>query len=60
LSERDAFSKITYAKELLADLTLEEKSMDDYPAYLQEPENLGLKDYTNIMQARRDRITSAD
>ncbi len=45
----------TYASELLADLILGNKSLDDLPTYLEELEKLGLQEYIDIMQARRDR-----
>ncbi len=46
----------TYASELLADLILGNKSLDNLPGYLEEMEELGLKEYIDIMQARRDRL----
>lgn len=46
----------TYASELLTDLILGNKSLDDLPEYQQELENLGLTEYMNVIQARRDRV----
>lgn len=45
----------TYATELLTDLILGRKSLDDMSTYLEDMNKLGLQDYLNIMQARRDR-----
>ena len=45
----------TYAEELLVDLILGRRSLDDMETYLGELEKLGLQDYINIKQARRDR-----
>lgn len=49
----------TYMKELLTDLVLGNRSINDLPAYLEELESLGLTDYLEIMQARRDRYVAA-
>lgn len=49
----------TYMKELLTDLVLGNRSIDDLPACLEELESLGLTDYLEIMQARRDRFVTA-
>lgn len=49
----------TYTKELLTDLILGNRSLDDLPEYIAELESLGLKDYMNIAQARRDRFVAA-
>ena len=49
----------TYMKELLTDLVLGHRSINDLPAYLEELESLGLTDYLEIMQARRDRYVAA-
>ena len=46
----------TYCQELITDLVLGRKSLDDMPTYLEELEELGLQDYIDIMQARRDRV----
>lgn len=46
----------TYAQELLADLILGNKSLDDMPKYLEEMDNLGMQDYIDVIQARRDRV----
>jgi len=46
----------TYATELLTDLILGNKSVDDLPEYIAELDELGLKKYVEIMQARRDRV----
>jgi len=45
----------TYAQELLTGLILGEKSLDDMPTYLKEMEDLGLKEYVAVWQARYDR-----
>jgi len=45
----------TYAQELLTDLILGEKSLDDLPDYLEEMEELGLSKFVDVVQARRDR-----
>lgn len=50
----------TYAQELLADLITGNKSLDDLPEYQKELENLGLKEYIEVMQARRDRVVNAE
>lgn len=49
----------TYMKELLTDLILGNRSIDDLPAYIEEMESLGLTDYLDIVQARRDRFVEA-
>ena len=49
----------TYMAELLTDLVLGNRSIDDLPACLEELESLGLTDYLEIMQARRDRFVAA-
>ena len=49
----------TYTEELLTDLVLGNRSIDDLPACLEELESLGLTDYLEIMQARRDRYVAA-
>ena len=48
----------TYASELLADLILGNKSLDDLPEYLKEMESLGLSEYLSVLQARRDRLAN--
>ncbi len=50
----------TYASELITDLILGNKSLDDLPEYQQELESLGLTEYLNVMHARRDRIVGND
>lgn len=45
----------SYANELLTDLIMGRKSLDDMPQYLNEMEELGLKEYVDIIQARLDR-----
>lgn len=47
----------TYCQELLTDLIFGNKSLDDLPTYQAELEELGLQEYIDVMQARRDRIT---
>ena len=49
----------TYMKELLTDLVLGNRSIDDLPSYIEELESLGLTEYLEIMQARRDRFVAA-
>ena len=49
----------TYTSELLTDLILGNKSLDDLPKYTAELEKLGLNDYIKIMEARRDRFVKA-
>lgn len=49
----------TYANELLVDLILGNKSIDNLPEYQAELEKLGLNEYLDIMQARRDRVLNA-
>ena len=46
----------TYASELLADLVLGNKSLDNLDEYLQELDDLGLQEYLEIMQARHNRV----
>ena len=46
----------TYASELLADLILGNKSLDNLEEYQQELNDLGLQEYLQVRQARRDRI----
>ena len=46
----------TYASELLTDLILGNKSLNNLPEYQKEMEELGLLEYLNVMQARRNRI----
>lgn len=46
----------TYASELLTDLILGNKSLDNLPEYQKEMEELGLLEYLDVMQARRNRI----
>ena len=48
----------TYARELLTDLILGNKSIEDLPKYLEEMEELGYKEYLDIMQARLDRFVN--
>ncbi|WP_300847056.1 extracellular solute-binding protein [uncultured Acetatifactor sp.] len=50
----------TYASELVTDLILGNKSLDDLPEYQQELESLGIKEYMDAIQARRDRIVGND
>lgn len=45
----------TYAEELLVDLILGRKSLDDMDKYQKELEQLGLMEYMEVTQARRDR-----
>ena len=45
----------TYAEELISDLILGNKSLDDLPKYQQELEKLGLTEYLKIVQTMRDR-----
>ena len=46
----------TYASELLADLILGNKSLDNLEEYQQELNDLGLQEYLQVRQAHRDRI----
>lgn len=48
----------TYAEELLVDLILGRRSLDDMETYLGELEKLGLQEYMSIKQARRDRYVA--
>ena len=50
----------TYAKELLVGLALGNMSMDDYDTYLAELESLGLKEYIEMMQERRNRFLGVE
>ena len=49
----------TYMRELLTDLILGNRSINDLSKYIEELESLGLTDYIEIMQARRDRFVEA-
>ena len=49
-----------YASEMLTDMIMGRKNIDDLPECVAEMELLGLKDYMKIMQAQRDRILSAE
>ena len=49
----------TYASELLSDLILGKKSLDDMDTYLAEMEELGLTEYMAVYQARADRAAAA-
>ena len=49
----------TYMQELLTDLILGNRSVDNLDEYISELEGLGLTDYMDIMQARRDRFVEA-
>lgn len=49
----------TYASELLVDLILGRKTLDNMDEYRGELEKLGLGEYMEVMQARRDRYVSA-
>ena len=48
----------TYSKELLVDLILGNKSLDDFDTYLNEMKELGLDEYIAVFQARYDRFKS--
>ena len=50
----------TYASELISDLIMGNKSLDDLPEYQKELEDLGLLEYMEVMQARRDRIVASE
>lgn len=50
----------TYASELISDLIIGNKSLDDLPEYQKELEDLGLLEYMEVMQARRDRIVASE
>lgn len=50
----------TYASELLTDLILGNKSLDNLADYQKELEDLGLQEYINILQARRNRAIGAE
>jgi len=47
----------TYCSELVVDLILGRKSLDDLDTYIEEMNELGMQDYLAVMQARRDRVT---
>lgn len=49
----------TYVNELLTDLILGNRSVEALPEYIAELESLGLTEYMDIIQARRDRYTAA-
>ena len=48
----------TYASELLVDLIMGRKSLDDMDVYRGELEKLGLNEYMEVIQAQRDRYVS--
>ena len=50
----------TYAEELVVDLILGRKSLDDMETYRGELEKLGLQEYMSIKQARRDRYVASN
>ena len=49
----------TYASELLVDLILGRKSLDDMDTYRSELEQIGLKEYMEVVQAQRTRFVEA-
>lgn len=49
----------TYAQELLTDIILGEKSVDTLDTEVAQMEELGLKDYMDILQTRYDRAVAA-
>lgn len=49
----------TYASELLSDLILGKKDLANMDEYMTELENLGLRDYIEVQQARHDRCVAA-
>ncbi len=50
----------TYCKELITDLILGRKSLDDLSTYQAELEKLGINDYIAVFQARLDRTVAAE
>ena len=49
----------TYASELLTDLILGRKSLDDLDKYIAEMEGLGLNEYCDMVAARYNRAIGA-
>jgi len=49
----------TYSSELLTDLILGNKSLDDFDSYINEMKQLGLDEYIAVFQARLDRFLAA-
>ena len=47
----------TYCSELITDLILGRKSLDDLDTYINEMNKLGMADYLAVRQAQRDRAT---
>ena len=50
----------TYSSELLVDMILGRKSIDDLDQYIEEMKGLGLDEYLAVLQARHDRYMAAN
>ncbi len=50
----------TYSSELLVDMILGRKSIDDLDQYIEEMKALGLDEYLAVYQARHDRFLAAN
>jgi hypothetical protein len=48
----------TYSQELMVDLIIGNRSIDDFDKYIAEMQSLGLDEYISIYQARYDRYRS--